>query len=428
MTAEADSTGARGQANPPRPPLAEGDVARIRQDFPLLHTELRGGKPLVYLDNASTTQRPRAVVDAVDEYYLHHNANIHRGVHQLSQAATDAYERAREAVRRFVNAQLTGEIVFTRGTTESINLIAQTFGRTRIGPGDEVLVSEMEHHSNIVPWQMLCQERGARVRPIPVTDAGEISLEEYGRLFNEKTKLVAVIHVSNALGTVNPVKHMIDTAHAHGVPVVVDGAQSAAHLPVDVQDLDCDFYACSGHKMCGPTGIGVLYGKAEHLEAMPPYQGGGDMILSVSFGKTVYNTFPHKFEAGTPDIAGAIGLGAAVEYLESIGMEPIAAYERALTRYGTQLLASMDGVRLIGTAHDKAPVFSFCMACASPDAIGQVLDEEGIAVRTGHHCAQPLMERFHIPGTARASLAFYNTRQELDALAEALNRVKAAFP
>jgi len=407
-------------------PLSESDVERIRTDFPILHAT-RQGKPLVYLDNAATTQKPRQVIGAVNTFYATQNANVHRGVHSLSEAATDAYEEARIKVERFINAQLTCEVVFTRGSTEGINLVAQTFGRQRVGPGDEILVSHMEHHSNIVPWQILCEEKGATLRVAPINRDGELIVDEFERLLSPRTKLAAIVHVSNALGTVNPVKDLIRTAHDHGVPVLVDGAQSGAHLPIDVQDLDCDFFVCSGHKMCGPTGIGVLYGRAEHLDAMPPYQGGGDMILSVSFEKTTYNSLPHKFEAGTPHIAGAIGLGAAIDYLEGIGMERIAAYEQQLLEYGTTLLQGIDGLRIIGTAKDKAGVLSFHLDSAHPHDIAQLLDDEGIAIRAGHHCAQPVMQFFGLPATARASLAFYNTRQELDALGHAIEKVKEVF-
>ncbi len=411
----------------PRPrSLSEADVERIRSEFPILGY-LKDGKPIIYLDNAATSQKPHRVLCALDKYYRTQNANVHRGVHFLSSIATDAYECARKKVERFINARLSCEIIFTRGTTEGINLVAHSFGRKHVGPGDEVLISYMEHHSNIVPWQILCEQQGAKLRVIPMTPQGELIMEEYERLLNPRTKIVAVTHVSNALGTINPIKEMVRMAHAQGVPFLVDGAQSTPHLPIDVQDLGCDFFALSGHKMCGPTGIGVLYGRAEHLETMPPYQSGGDMILSVSFEKTIYNSLPFKFEAGTPDISGAIGLGAAIEYLNSIGMDRIAAYEEELVRYGTELLSSIEGVHLIGTAAHKAGVLSFVMDAAHPHDIGQILDDEAIAVRAGHHCAQPVMEFYGVPATARASLAFYNTKQELDALAAGLQKVKEIF-
>lgn len=408
------------------PPLTATEVERIRKDFPILRVK-KEGKPLIYLDNAATTQKPRQVLEALNQFYRERNANVHRAVHFLSEIATDAYECARKKIAGFLNAPLTCEIVFTRGTTEGINLVAQTFGRQRVGPGDEVLISYMEHHSNIVPWQILCEERGARLRVAPITSEGELVLEEYHRLLNARTKLVGLVHVSNALGTINPVRDLVRLAHDQGVPVLIDGAQSAPHIPVDVRELDCDFFVCSGHKMYGPSGIGVLYGRAEYLEAMPPYQGGGDMILSVTFEKTTYNTLPYKFEAGTPHIAGAIGLGAAVEYLNTVGMERIAAYEEELLRYGTELLQGIDGVHLIGTAKHKAGILSFYMDAVHPHDIGQILDDEGIAIRAGHHCAQPVMEFFGVPATARASLAFYNTKQELDALAEAARKIKEVF-
>jgi len=402
------------------------ELARIRSEFPILRLE-KGGRPLVYLDNAATSQKPQCVIDRMERYYTSENANIHRGVHFLSQRSTDAYEEARNSIARFLNASLTCEVIFTRGATEGINLVAQTFGRQHVGPGDEILVSAMEHHSNIVPWQLLCEEKGAKLKVVPMNDDGELLFEEFERLLSEKTKLVAMNHVSNALGTVNPVKAIIDAAHARGIPVLLDGAQSAPHVPIDVQALDCDFFVCSGHKMCGPTGIGILFGKAAWLDAMPPYQGGGDMILSVTFEKTIFNTLPHKFEAGTPHIAGVIGLAAAVEYLSGIGMERIGRYEKELLEYGTRVLSGIDGVRLVGTAKDKAGVLSFVMDSAHPHDIGQILDDNGIAIRAGHHCAQPVMERFGIPGTARASLAFYNTMEELDALGEAIHEVKRIF-
>ena len=402
------------------------DVERIRKDFPILRQKVHG-KPLVYLDNAATSQKPRQVIDAITHFYTSDCANIHRGVHQLSERSTLAYEESRVKVKRFLNAGDAHEIVFVRGTTEAINLVARTFGRRRVGAGDEVVISALEHHSNIVPWQMLCEEQGARLRVIPMNDAGELLLDEYEKLLNARTRMVALGHVSNALGTVNPVREMIRTAHARGIPVLVDGAQAVPHMKVDVRALDADFYALSAHKMIGPTGIGVLYGKAALLEEMPPYQGGGDMIRTVTFEKTTYNDVPYKFEAGTPNIAAGIALGTAIDYLEAIGMDRIEAWEHQLLAYGTELLEPTPGVRLIGTARDKASVLSFVMDGVHPHDVGTILDHEGIAVRTGHHCAQPVMDRFGIAATTRASLAFYNTRAELDALAAGLARVKEIF-
>jgi cysteine desulfurase/selenocysteine lyase len=402
------------------------DVEKIRRDFPILKMKVHG-HPLVYLDNAATSQKPQAVIDALVRYYEGENANIHRGVHYLSQIATEAFEQARETVRAFVNAERASEIIFTRGTTEAINLVAQTYGRVHVGSGDEVLITAMEHHSNIVPWQMLCEEKGAKLRVAPMNDEGELLLEEFKKLLNQRTKVVAVGHVSNALGTINPLKEMIAAAHALGIPVVVDGAQAVPHLAVDVQDLDADFYTFSGHKMYGPTGIGVLYGRTALLEAMPPYQGGGDMISSVTFEKTTYNKLPHKFEAGTPDMAGVAGLKAAIEYMNGIGIAKIAAHEHELLDYATEVIGSLPGVRLIGTAREKASVLSFVLDEVHPHDIGTILDQEGIAVRTGHHCAQPVMERFHIPATVRASFAVYNTKAEIDALARAIQKVHEVF-
>ncbi len=407
-------------------PLTALDIERIRREFPALHVE-RDGVTQVYLDNAATSQKPKSVIERIDQYYRSENANVHRGMHYLSEVATQAYEESRKKVQRFLGVPLSCEVVFTRGTTESINLVAQTYGRQNVGKDDEVIISAMEHHSNIVPWQMLCEEKGAKLRVIPMTDRGELILEEFEKLLSSRTKLVSVNHVSNALGTINPVRHIIEKAHEHGVPVLVDGAQGAAHLPIDVKELDCDFYACSAHKMVGPTGIGVLYGKAELLNKMPPFMGGGDMILSVTFEKTTYSSLPYKFEAGTPNIAGAIGLGAAVDYLESIGMDRIAAYEHELTQYATSLLESIDGVHLVGTAREKASVLSFTMENAHPHDIGQIFSDCGVAIRAGHHCAQPVMQRFGIPATARASLAFYNNKEDLDAMADAIKKVKEVF-
>jgi cysteine desulfurase/selenocysteine lyase len=407
-------------------PAVPWDVERIRKDFPILHQEVHG-KPLVYLDNAATAQKPQAVIDALASYYATDNANVHRGVHRLSERATEAYEGARARIQRFLNAAQTREIIFVRGATEGINLVAQTYGRRAVGPGDEIVITALEHHSNIVPWQMLCEEKGAVLRVVPIDDAGEVDVAAYERLLDERTRVVAIAHVSNALGTIVPVKPMIDAAHRRGIPVLVDGAQAVPHLRVDVQTLDCDFYTFSGHKTYGPTGIGVLYGKTALLEQMPPFQGGGDMIKSVSFEKTVYNDLPYKFEAGTPHIAGAIGLGVALEYLEGLELDHVAAYEHELLAHGTERLARIPGLRLIGTAREKAGVLSFVVDGIHPHDVGTILDREGIAVRTGHHCAMPVMTRFEIAATTRASLAFYNTHEEIDALADALGRVREIF-
>ena len=402
------------------------DVRRIREDFPILKQKMHG-KPLVYLDNAATSQKPQAVIDAMLHYYLVDCSNIHRGVYLLSERSTQAYEDARGKLQHFMNAAEAREIVFVRGSTEGINLVAQTWGRQHVGAGDEILITAMEHHSNIVPWQILCEEKGARLRVGPINDRGELILDEFAKLLNPRTRLVSVAHVSNALGTINPAKQIVEMAHARNIPVLIDGAQAAPHLKVDVRALGCDFYAISGHKLFGPTGIGALYGKAGLLEAMPPYQGGGDMILSVTFEKTIYNHIPNKFEAGTPNIAAAIGWGAAIDYLSRIGMENIASYEHALLTYAMEAIGQIPGVRLIGTAREKASVLSFVLEGIHPHDVGTVLDQEGIAVRTGHHCAQPVMERFGVPATVRASLAFYNTKQEVNALAAGLERVKAMF-
>ena len=409
---------------PHRPPAL--DVENIRRDFPLLTQKIHG-KSLVYLDNAATTQKPQAVIDRITRYYQEENSNIHRGVHSLSEKATQAYEAARAKVRGFLNASQDREILFVRGATEGINLVAQSYGRVFIKAGDEIVLSVMEHHSNIVPWQMLCEERGAALRVIPINDTGELVHDEYEKLLNERTKLVSIVHISNALGTINPVKQMIRSAHDRGIPVLVDGAQAVPHLAVDVQELDCDFYVFSGHKLFGPTGIGILYGKAGLLEQMPPYQGGGDMISSVSFEKTCYNTLPYKFEAGTPHIAGGIGLGAAIDYLNGIGMERIAAYEQELLAYATDALSGIPGMRIIGTAKEKAGVLSFILDGVHPHDIGTILDHEGVAVRAGHHCAMPLMQRLGVPATARASLAFYNTKEEIDLLVKGIHKVKEVF-
>ncbi len=411
----------------PHPLSLVPDVQRIRRDFPILHHPVRGGRTLVYLDNAATTQKPRQVIDRIIRYYSEENSNVHRGVHYLSEVATDAYEKARTTVKRFIGARDEKEIVFTRGTTEGINLVAQSWGRKNVGAGDEILITAIEHHSNIVPWQLLCEEKGARLRVAPVNDSGELELEEFARLLTPRTKLVAFGHASNALGTINPIRKMIGLAHAAGAVVLIDGAQGVPHLHVDVRDLDCDFYAFSGHKVYGPTGTGVLYGKAAILEAMPPWQGGGDMILSVSFEKTTYNALPYKFEAGTPNIEGVIGLAAALDYVSAIGIDAIAAHEQDLLHYATRRLLAVDGLRIIGTAAEKASVISFVLEGVHPHDIGTILDQEGIAIRTGHHCAQPLMMRFNVPATGRASFAMYNTREEADALIGGLQKVIELF-
>ena len=402
------------------------DVTRIRADFPILGIKV-ADKPLVYLDNAASSQMPQPVIDRLVRYQREQHANIHRGVHYLSETATAEFEAARGKLARFVNAQEEREVIFTSGTTESVNLVMHGYGRKFIGAGDEIILTTLEHHSNIVPWQMLAEEKGAKIRVVPINDAGELQVDEYEKLFNERTKFVGLSHVSNALGTVNPVKGMIAFAHARGVPVLLDGAQAAPHLTVDVQDLDCDFYAFSGHKLCGPTGIGMLYGKAGQLERMQPFKGGGDMILSVSFEKTTYNTIPHKFEAGTPPIAAAIGLGAAIDYLTGIGMDAIAAHELELLDYATAQVNALPGVRILGTSGHKAAVLSFVVAGVHPHDVGTLLNQDGIAVRTGHHCAQPVMQRFKVPATSRASFAFYNTRAEVDALVAGIRNVQKVF-
>ena len=402
------------------------DVERIRADFPVLHQKVNG-KPLVYLDNGASSQVPQVVIDRGSVYIEQEHSNIHRGVHYLSQRATTAYEGAREKVKRFINARESRECIFVRGATEGINLVMHGYGRKFIRAGDEIIISAMEHHANIVPWQMLCEEKGARLRVIPMNDAGELLIDEYDGLLNEKTKFVAVTHVSNALGTINPIKEMIAQAHKYGVPVLIDGAQSAPHMPVDVQDLDCDFYAFSGHKMYAPTGSGIVYGKAELLEKMNPFQGGGDMIRTVTFEKTTYAELPNKMEAGTPAIASQIGLGAAIDYLNSIGREQASAYEHELLRYATERVSAIEGVRIIGTAKRKASVLSFVIDGIHPHDIGTILDQEGIAVRAGHHCAQPVMQRFNVPATARASFAFYNTKEEIDVLARTIEKVIEIF-
>jgi cysteine desulfurase/selenocysteine lyase len=401
-------------------------VERLRQDFPILG-ELVRGKPLVYLDNAATAQKPQAVLDTLDRYYRAENANVHRGVHYLSELATAEYEEARDKIRAFVHAADRREIVFVRGTTEAINLVAQSYGRTFAKAGDEILITAMEHHSNIVPWQLLCEQVGAVLRVVPIDDDGEMIFDEYERLLSDRTQLVSIAHISNALGTINPVKQIVELAHARGVPVLLDGAQAAPHLALDVQALDCDFYAFSGHKLFGPTGIGVLYGKAALLEAMPPYQGGGDMISSVTFEKTTFNQLPYKFEAGTPHIAGVVGLGAAVDYVQGVGLEAIAAYEAELLAYATERLTSIPQVRIIGMAKNKASVLSFVVEGVHPHDVGTILDHHGIAIRAGHHCAQPVMQRFNVAATNRASFAFYNTHAEIDALVAGLDQVIEVF-
>jgi cysteine desulfurase / selenocysteine lyase len=406
--------------------LASGgfDVDRVRQEFPILKETVHG-KPLIYFDNAASSQKPRVVLDEMNNYYEHNHANVHRGVHLLSERATEAYEASRLKVQKFLHAPCLREIIFTKGCTEAINLVAQSFGRRHLQPGDEVVISWMEHHSNIVPWQLICEQRGAHLRVVPVTDAGELRFDEFDRMLSPRTKIVALVHVSNSLGTINPVKKVIANAHALGIPVLLDGAQAVPHLRVDVQELDCDFYAFAGHKVYGPTGVGILYGKAEHLELMPPYQGGGDMIRSVTFEKTTYNELPYKFEAGTPPVAEAIGLGAALDFVEAIGRDAIAAHEQHLLAYATERLADIPGVRIIGTAADKAAVISFVVEDPplSTLDVGTKLDLEGIAVRTGHHCCMPLMERLGIAGTARASFALYNTADEIDVFVDTLKSI-----
>ncbi len=412
------------RAAPANPPIY--NIEKIRGDFPALQ-ELMRGKPLAYLDNAATTQKPQAVLDAIQNYYVSSNANIHRAVHLLAQRATEAYESAREKARQFLNAERASECVFVRGTTEAVNLAANAYARPRLKPGDEIVVSAMEHHSNIVPWQLVCQATGARLRVIPMNNRGELIMEEYEALLNEKTQIVSVVHVSNALGTVNPVREIGRMAHEHGAVFMVDGAQAVQHMRVDVQELNADFYAFSGHKLYGPTGIGILYGKHEHLESMEPYEGGGEMILSVSFEKTTYNDPPHKFEAGTPNIAGAAALEAALDYVMSLGVERIAAHEKRLLEYAHETLSFNRRVQLVGTAAEKASVISFVMDSAHPHDIGTILDSDGVAIRTGHHCAQPAMERLGVPATARASIGLYNTTEDIDALARSLNKVAEIF-
>lgn len=405
-------------------PTVNFDVEKIRADFPILQTKVYG-KPLVYLDNGATAQKPLAVINSMVDYYKGYNANVHRGVHYLSQKATDAHEAVREAVRAFINAEKIQEVIFTRGTTESINIVAHSFGKAFVNTGDEIIITAMEHHSNIVPWQMLCEERGAKLRVIPINTDGELILEEYEKLLNEHTKLVALVHVSNTLGTVNPVKDIIAKAHAVGAAVLIDGAQSVQHMAVDVQDMDADFFVFSGHKLFGPTGIGVLYGKEKWLNAMPPYQGGGSMIKQVTLEKTTYNELPFKFEAGTPHVEGIIGLGAAIDYINAIGIDNIAAYEHELVAYAVEQLSTIEGLCFIGNAKERVSVLSFLIGDIHPYDVGVLLDKLGIAVRTGHHCCQPTMDFFSIPGTVRASFAFYNTKAEVDALVAALLKAKS---
>ncbi len=403
------------------------DVDRIRQDFPILQRLVRG-KPLVYLDSAATTQKPLPVLNALSDYYSNGNANIHRGVYVLSEEATAAYDAARKKVQRFINARECREVIFTRNSTESINLVAQSFGRQNVAPGDEILITHMEHHSNIVPWQLLCEQTHARLRVVPIDDNGELQMDEFEKLIGPRTKLVAFVHLSNSLGTINPAREIVELAHRRGVPVLIDGSQAAYHMPVDVQALDCDFYAFTGHKLYGPTGIGVLYGREALLEAMPPFQGGGDMIRSVTFEKTTYADLPAKFEAGTPHIAGAIGLGAAIDYVSGVGFPAISAHEQDLLEYGTAALAEVPGLRIIGTARHKASILAFVLKGAHPHDIGTIVDMEGVSIRTGHHCTQPVMDRFGVPATARASVGMYNTRAEIDALVQSLLRVRETFP
>ena len=413
--------------NPPArlaaPPI---DVERIRQDFPLLQQRIRG-KPLVYLDNAATSQKPQSVIDAVTRFYTSENANIHRGVHYLSERATDAYDQVRDKVARFINARSSREIIFTRGTTEGINLVAQSYGRLALKPGDDIVITAMEHHSNIVPWQLVCEQTGARLRAAPFNDAGELDVDAFERLLTDRTRLVSVVHVSNALGTVNPVKRLIALAHDRGIPVLLDGAQSAPHLGVDVQELDCDFFAFSGHKLFGPTGVGVLFGRESLLEQMPPYQGGGDMIATVTLERSTWAPLPAKFEAGTPMIAQVMGLGAALDYVMDLGFERISSWEQQLLSYATERVIGIEGLKLIGTAEHKASILGFTLKGVHPHDIGAILDDSGVAIRAGHHCAQPVMRHFGIPATARASFAFYNTRDEADILAEALMQVRRMF-
>jgi len=423
-----------GTVAPPGPSMASLvaeakvplDVERVREDFPILRQHIRG-RPLVYLDNAATSQKPQVVIDAVSRFYAQENANIHRGVHYLSERATTAYDEARQKTARFLNAKYPHEVVFTRGTTDSINLVAQSYGRSFLQAGDEILITGMEHHSNIVPWQLVCEQTGAVLRAAPLSESGELNLDAFEALLNERTRIVAVVQLSNAIGTVNPIKRLVGLAHGRNVPVLVDGAQSAPHLPVDVQDLDCDFFAFSGHKLFGPTGVGVLYGKEALLERMPPYQGGGGMIDSVTLEHSTWAPLPAKFEAGTPMVAQVIGLGAAIDYVSQVGLTVVAAWEQELLSYATELVSKVEGLRVIGTARDKASVLSFVLEGVHPHDVGTILDDAGIAIRAGHHCAQPVMRHFNVPATARASFAFYNTKSEAEALAESLVRVREMF-
>jgi cysteine desulfurase/selenocysteine lyase len=431
-TAEEIASAGAVAAPPPPPasrvpgPAAPLDVERIRQDFPLLQQRIRG-KRLVYLDNAATSQKPQSVIDAVTRFYTSENANIHRGVHYLSERATDAYDQVREKVARFLNARSSREIIFTRGTTEGINLVAQSYGRLALKPGDDIVITAMEHHSNIVPWQLVCEQTGARLRAAPFNDAGELDVDAFEQLLTDRTRLVSVVHVSNALGTVNPVKRLIALAHDRGIPVLLDGAQSAPHLGVDVQELDCDFFAFSGHKLFGPTGVGVLFGRESLLEQMPPYQGGGDMIATVTLERSTWAPLPAKFEAGTPMIAQVMGLGAALDYVMDLGFERISSWEQQLLSYATERVIGIEGLKLIGTAAHKASILGFTLKGVHPHDIGAILDDSGVAIRAGHHCAQPVMRHFGIPATARASFAFYNTRDEAEILADALMQVRRMF-
>ncbi len=402
------------------------DVQKIRKDFPNLHIKVHG-QPLVYLDNAATTFKPQSVIDRIAKHYEVETSNVHRGVHDLSEKATAEFEQSREKVRQFLNAAYSSEIIFTRGTTDSINLVVSSYGRTFLKSGDEIIISEMEHHSNIVPWQMLCEEKGCILKIIPLRDDGSYSVADFERLLSPKTKFVSLVYISNSLGTINPIPEIIKISRSHNIPVLVDGAQTVSHMPVDVQALDCDFFAFSGHKLFGPTGVGVLYGKTNLLNRMPPYQGGGDMIASVTFEKTTYNTLPYKFEAGTPHIAGVIGLGAAIDYIRALDFKAVMAYEKELLVYGTKVLSSIPDLRLIGTAKEKAATLSFVLPNIHPHDLGTLVDEEGIAIRTGHHCTQPVMKRFKIPATSRAALTFYNTKEELDRLVEAIKKAKTIF-
>jgi cysteine desulfurase/selenocysteine lyase len=425
-TAESIASAGAVAAQPFRRPATPLDVDRIREDFPILKQRIRG-KRLVYLDNAATSQKPQAVIDAITRFYTSENANIHRGLHYLSEHATAAYDQVREKVARFLNAASSREVIFTRGTTDGINLVAQSYGRTVLKPGDDIVITAMEHHSNIVPWQLICEQTGARLKAAPITDAGELDIEAFEGLLGDRTRLVSVVHVSNALGTVNPVKRIIALAHARGIPVLLDGAQSAPHMPVDVQELDCDFFVFSGHKLFGPTGVGVLYGRESLLERMPPYQGGGDMIDTVTLERSTWAALPAKFEAGTPMIAQVMGLGAAIDYVGGIGFQAIGEWEQQLLTYATDGVSAIEGIRLIGTAQDKASILGFVLAGVHPHDVGTILDDAGVAIRVGHHCAQPVMQRFGVPATARASFAFYNTRAEIDALIDGIGTVKEMF-